>query len=83
MWTLIGTYNYVLYTSDFAFLEKNWAKYHKALEHIYEKVQKKTGLLRVTGKRDWARWQQGGYNSEANMMYVPKKEKWTRLTMMN
>lgn len=70
MWTLIGTYNYILYSNDLSFIEKNWPKYRKALEHVYAKVDKTSGLLSVTGTRDWARWQQGGFNSEANMMYV-------------
>ena len=67
MWTMIGTYNYVLYTNDTAFLQLNWAKYARAMEYVYAKVDS-TGLLRVTGTRDWARLQQGSNNSEANMM---------------
>jgi uncharacterized protein (DUF608 family) len=70
MWTLIGTYNYILYTNDTDFLSKNWPKYQTALNHVVRKIDRKSGLLSVTGKRDWARWQQGGNNSEANMMLV-------------
>ena len=67
MWTMVGTYNYLLYSDDTAFLQENWAKYIKAMTFIYDKVGA-SGLLSVTGIRDWARWQQGFNNSEANMM---------------
>ena len=69
MWTMIGTYNYVLYTNDTAFLVHNWQRYLRAMNYVYAKVGT-SGLLNVTGIRDWARWQQGFNNSEANMMYV-------------
>jgi uncharacterized protein (DUF608 family) len=69
MWTLVGTYNYVLYSDDMNFILKNWAKYVRAMDYILEKV-KATGLCNIDGTRDWARWNQGGENSEANMMYV-------------
>ena len=68
MWTMIGTYNYVFYTNDTAFLQENWAGYTKAMDYIYAKVLP-PGLLNVTGTRDWARWQQGFNNSEANMIF--------------
>lgn len=68
MWSMIGTYNYVLYTNDTAFLETNWNGYQKAMDYIYAKVDLPSVLLNVTGLRDWARWQQGFNNSEANMM---------------
>ena len=67
MWTMIGTYNYLLYGNDTVFLQQNWPKYLKAMDFIYGKVGG-SGLLNVTGIRDWARWQQGFNNSEANMM---------------
>jgi uncharacterized protein (DUF608 family) len=70
MWTLIGTYNYILYTNDTAFLTKNWARYNTALNYIIRKIDPESGLLNVTGTRDWARWQTSGKTSESNMMYV-------------
>jgi uncharacterized protein (DUF608 family) len=70
MWTLIGTYNYILYTNNTEFLTRNWPKYQDALNYIMKKIDRKSGLLNVTGNRDWARWQYGGNNSEANMMFV-------------
>ncbi|KAL9620125.1 MAG: hypothetical protein Q9160_005331 [Pyrenula sp. 1 TL-2023] len=65
MWTMIGTYNYVLYSGDTAFLASNWPKYLLAMNFITSKVDS-SGLLNVTGIRDWARWQQGFHNTEAN-----------------
>lgn len=67
MWSMIGTYNYVLYSNDTTFLLQNWPNYLKAMNFIYGKVGS-SGLLNVTGIRDWARWQQGFNNTEANMM---------------
>lgn len=62
---MIGTYNYMLYKNDTAFVQQNWEKYLKAMSYIYGKVQS-TGLLNSTGTRDWARWQTGGNLTEAN-----------------
>lgn len=68
MWTMIGTYNYVLYTNDTAFLARNWAGYLAAMDYVYAKVQPSSGLLNVTGTRDWARWQTGFNMSSAQMI---------------
>ncbi|OKL60573.1 hypothetical protein UA08_04123 [Talaromyces atroroseus] len=67
MWSMIGTYNYVLYTNDTDFLQENWEGYQKAMDYIYAKVGT-SGLLGVTGLRDWGRFWQGGNNSEAQMI---------------
>lgn len=68
MWTMVGTYNYLLYTDDAAFLAANWAGYLRAMDYIYAKVLQPSGLLNVTGTRDWARWQTGFNMSEAQMI---------------
>lgn len=67
MWTMIGTYNYMLYTNGTDFVQKNWPKYLRAMEYIYGKVDA-SGLLNQTGTRDWARWQTGFNNTEANVI---------------
>ncbi|KAF1976750.1 putative alpha-L-rhamnosidase B [Bimuria novae-zelandiae CBS 107.79] len=67
MWTMIGTYNYMLYKNDTAFVQLNWPKYLRAMTYIYGKVQA-SGLLNSTGTRDWARWQTGGNLTEANVI---------------
>lgn len=67
-WTMIGTYNYLLFTNDTTFLKHNWARYQFGMEYIYGKVLQPLGLLNQTGLRDWARVQTGGNNTEANMI---------------
>lgn len=67
MWTMIGTYNYVLYTNDTAWLTPLWQQYQHAMQFVVDKVDQ-SGLMNVTGTRDWARWQQGFHNTEANMI---------------
>ncbi|PWY76311.1 hypothetical protein BO70DRAFT_388634 [Aspergillus heteromorphus CBS 117.55] len=41
MWTMVGTYNYMLYTNDSDFLEQNWEGYQKAMTYIYDKTGSK------------------------------------------
>ena len=65
MWTMIGTYNYYLYTNDSTFLSLNWQGYQIAMGYITGKIDN-SSLLNVTGIRDWGRWQQGFHNTEAN-----------------
>ncbi|KAF8963232.1 Six-hairpin glycosidase [Flammula alnicola] len=64
-WTLIGTYNYYLFSGDTAWLQNVWANYTKAVAFLEGKVDS-TGLMDVTGLRDWARQGGGGYNAEGN-----------------
>ncbi|CAK7228792.1 hypothetical protein SBRCBS47491_007026 [Sporothrix bragantina] len=73
MWTMIGTYNYVLYTNDTAFLSRNWAGYRHAMAFITAKQADGTpssasGLLHVTGVRDWARLDVGTNMTEAQVI---------------
>lgn len=67
-WTMIGTYNYVLFTNDTTFLLDNWQGYQRAMDYIYSLVLQPLGLMNSTGLRDWARLQTGGNNTEANMI---------------
>ncbi|KAK4622225.1 hypothetical protein CLAFUW4_06912 [Fulvia fulva] len=67
-WTMIGTYNYVLYTNDTEFLRENWDRYLFAMEYVYSLVLEPLGLLNVTGTRDWARQATGGNSTEPNMI---------------
>ncbi len=53
--------------TDTGFLLSNWQGYLKAMTYVYNKVQP-SGLLSVTGTRDWARWQTGFNMSEAQMI---------------
>lgn len=67
MWTMIGTYNYLLYTNDTDFLAQNYDGYLHAMDYIYGKVLP-PGLLNVSGVRDWARLTVGFNMSEAQMI---------------
>jgi hypothetical protein len=67
MATMIGTYDYYLYSGDKSFLSANWARYQSAMEFITNKIDH-TGMLDVTGTNDWGRLTQGGHNTEANML---------------
>jgi glycogen debranching enzyme len=67
MATMIGTYDYFLYSGDKSFLSANWAKYQSAMAFITNKIDH-TGMLDVTGTNDWGRIAQGGHNTEANML---------------
>lgn len=67
MATMLGTYLYYLFTKDDAFLSANWQKYQLAMTFITAKIDS-TGMLNVTGISDWGRRQQGGHNTEANML---------------
>jgi len=66
-WTLIGTYNYYLYSGDTAWLQTVWSNYTKAVTFLEGKVDS-SGLMDVTGLRDWARLGGGGYNAEGNAL---------------
>lgn len=67
MATMIGTYDYFLWTNDQGFLSTYYPKYKNAMTFITNKIDH-TGLLDVTGNNDWGRTTQGGHNSEANML---------------
>ncbi|KIJ64349.1 glycoside hydrolase family 78 protein [Hydnomerulius pinastri MD-312] len=68
MWTLIGSYNYYLYSGDMDWLSTIWTNYTKAVAYVESKVDS-TGLMNVTGLRDWGRFGQGGHNAEANAIF--------------
>ncbi|EGN92657.1 glycoside hydrolase family 78 protein [Serpula lacrymans var. lacrymans S7.3] len=65
MWTLIGTYNYYLYSGDADWLQTIWTNYTKAVAYVESKVDS-SGLMNITGLRDWGRLGQGGHNAEGN-----------------
>jgi hypothetical protein len=68
LWSMIGTYNYYLYSGDLAWVNSVWPKYQTAMTFIRNKVNGAHGLLNVTGTADWARHGQGGENIAANAM---------------
>jgi GH15 family glucan-1,4-alpha-glucosidase len=67
MATMIGIYDYYLFTKDDAFMNANWNTFKKALTFITDKIDD-SGLLYVTDTDDWGRLGQGKRNTEANML---------------
>ncbi|KAL3465890.1 pectin lyase fold/virulence factor [Aspergillus heterothallicus] len=67
LWTIIGTYNYFLFSGDEEFLVELWPKYTKALQYTLGKVMD-NGLLNATQPADWGRWTYDTVASSANML---------------
>lgn len=67
--TLLGTYNYVLYSGDVEWLAKHWQAYKVALGISIAKVDD-VGLLHVTSTADWLRPGMSGHNLEASALLV-------------
>lgn len=63
--TLLGAYNYVLYSGDLNWLQLIWEHYITALHVSIDKVDE-TGLLHVTSTADWLRPGMTGHNIEAS-----------------
>ncbi|KAL8949430.1 MAG: hypothetical protein Q9222_004453 [Ikaeria aurantiellina] len=67
--TLLGVWNYVLFTKDIAWLQSHWGAYLHAFEFSLAKVDL-TGLFHVTSTADWLRPGMSGHNLEAtSLMY--------------
>ncbi|KAL0944124.1 alpha-l-rhamnosidase a [Colletotrichum truncatum] len=76
--TLLGTYNYVMYSGDIDWLGKRWPAYLKALNVSIDKVDH-TGLLHVTSGADWLRPGMTGHNLEASAILSTVLEKSIKL----
>ncbi|KAI4254785.1 MAG: hypothetical protein LQ352_002910 [Teloschistes flavicans] len=67
--TLLGVWNYILFTNDVPWLQDHWGAYLQAFEHSLSKVDL-TGLFHVTSNNDWLRPGMTGHNAEAtSLMY--------------
>ncbi|KAI5862933.1 Six-hairpin glycosidase-like protein [Durotheca rogersii] len=64
--TLLGTYDYVLYSGDIAWLRKRWPAYQRALRVSVAKVDKRYNLMHVSSPLDWNRHGMQGHNIEAS-----------------
>lgn len=69
--TLLGVWNYALFTHDVPWLQSHWDAYLQAFEYSLAKVDR-TGLFHVTSLNDWLRPGMTGHNLEATsiMYYV-------------
>ncbi|KAL8674516.1 MAG: hypothetical protein Q9168_001108 [Polycauliona sp. 1 TL-2023] len=67
--TLLGVWNFVLFTNDIPWLHSHWSAYLEAFEYSLAKVDL-TGLFHVTSNNDWLRPGMTGHNLEAtSIMY--------------
>ncbi|KAI1141617.1 glycoside hydrolase family 78 protein [Hypoxylon sp. FL0543] len=70
MWTMIGTYNYVLYSGDVDFIRKIWPKYLAAMAFVADQLDSSLGLLNITGyTNDWGRFSVDSTQASAQMLY--------------
>ncbi|KAI2628854.1 glycoside hydrolase family 78 protein [Hypoxylon sp. NC1633] len=70
MWTMIGMYNYVLYSGDLDFIRDNWAKYLAAMNFVAGQLDSSLGLLDITGyTEDWGRFYVTNTLASAQMLY--------------
>lgn len=63
--TLLGVWQYILFSNDLPWLRRRWAAYLEALEVSIAKVDE-TGLLHVTSTSDWLRPGMTGHNLEVS-----------------
>lgn len=68
MSTLIGTYDYMVFSGDTAFLNSNWGKYKSAVSFVTNKIDG-TGMMNVNGPNNWGRTAgSGGHATDGNML---------------
>lgn len=67
MHTLLGVYDYVMYSGDVNWLRKKWPDYMRAFYVSVSKIDSKN-LMHVTSPFDWNRHGMGGHNVEASAM---------------
>ncbi|KAI1826693.1 glycoside hydrolase family 78 protein [Xylaria intraflava] len=69
MWTMIGLYNYVLYSGDIELLSTYWAKYILAMNFVLAQIDSQVGLVDITRySSDWGRFNSTGYLASAQMI---------------
>ncbi|KAF7198560.1 hypothetical protein HII31_00299 [Pseudocercospora fuligena] len=67
-WTLITIYDYVMYSGDEAWLNKQWKNVVDGVDFILDRLDPDTGLHNQTQLNDWGRQGAGGYNSALNAL---------------
>ncbi|KAL7622304.1 hypothetical protein AAE478_007808 [Parahypoxylon ruwenzoriense] len=69
-WTMIGTYNYVLYSGDLDFAREIWSKYLAGMSFLADQLDSSLGLLNITGyTNDWGRLYTDSTLAPAQMLY--------------
>ncbi|KAI1387398.1 glycoside hydrolase family 78 protein [Hypoxylon trugodes] len=70
MWTMIGMYNYVLYSGDVDFIRQYWPKYLAAMNFIEGQLDPSLGLLNISGyTNDWGRFYVDNTLTSAQVLY--------------
>ncbi|KIW91984.1 uncharacterized protein Z519_06966 [Cladophialophora bantiana CBS 173.52] len=65
LYSLIGIYDYYLYSGDEAYLARNWERFKFGLNYSISFIDS-SGMANVTTSADWLRFGMGGHNIEAN-----------------
>ncbi|KAK6957060.1 hypothetical protein Daesc_002345 [Daldinia eschscholtzii] len=69
-WTMIGTYNYVLYSGDVDFIRGIWTKYLLAMSFVRDQLDPSIGLLNITGYTDdWGRFNVTSTQASVQVLY--------------
>ncbi|KAI1434744.1 glycoside hydrolase family 78 protein [Xylaria sp. CBS 124048] len=69
MWTMIGLYNYVLYSGDVDFLNTYWANYKLAMSFVLAQINPEVGLMNISNyPDDWGRFNSTGFLASAQMI---------------
>jgi len=65
-WSVIGMYDYAMYSGDHVWLATHWVNISRGVEFIIAGLDPETGLQNQTQPNDWGRQGSGGFNSELN-----------------
>ncbi|KAL4899629.1 Six-hairpin glycosidase-like protein [Aspergillus multicolor] len=68
LWQLIGTYNYLLYSGDAAFVVDHWPQFTKGLNRSLSLLSS-NGIVKVTADRDWGRFTYGAERASASILF--------------
>ncbi|KAI1812410.1 glycoside hydrolase family 78 protein [Poronia punctata] len=69
LWTMIGLYNYILYSNDLDFLRTYWQGYTRAMDFILSQMDENVGLVNISAyAQDWGRFDSTGYLASAQML---------------
>lgn len=68
---MIGTYNYVLYSGDVAFIRENWKGYVKGMRYLFSLVDRVTNLIKVPddAANDWGQPNVNGFHTSAQVLF--------------
>ena len=65
LYSLVGIYDYFLYSGDRAYLRSNWERFKFGLNYSTSFIDS-SGMANVTTSADWLRFGMGAHNIEAN-----------------